>query len=138
MLDIIDLKFNPANHTFTQSSFETPCTARDKGFSTDFVPVGEKDDPKLRSFVLQDDSKPLWFYCLQQMPTPHCQAGMVFGGESLGFITSSTSRRPDLTSFALSTVNTQGKFEEFKANAAKQPVNVSGSPLLLARGSLAD
>lgn len=76
---MIELSFNPMNHTFTQSSFDTPCTKLDDGFSTGFVPVGEKDDPEIRKIVVLEDEKPLWFYCQQQMPMPHCQAGMVFG-----------------------------------------------------------
>lgn len=119
-----------------QSSFDDPCSALDQGFTTGFVPVSPGALPTRKEFVV-DKPGPLWFYCQQQQPHPHCQAGMVFGGESRGFLSSSRSRRPDLTSFALTTVNTQDKFEEFKANAAKQPVNVRVSPLLLARGSLA-
>lgn len=81
------------NHTFTQSSFDTPCTKLDDGFSTGFVPVGVKDDPEIRKIVVLEDEKPLWFYCQQQMPMPHCQAGMVFGSAST-FLLSLSARPP--------------------------------------------
>jgi len=75
--DIVSFTFNPKNHTVTQSNFDTPCTLNG-GSNSGFKPVapGTTDLPTFE--VTVQDTKPLWFYCQQTLPRPHCGAGMVF------------------------------------------------------------
>ncbi|KAL9107764.1 MAG: hypothetical protein Q9227_007386 [Pyrenula ochraceoflavens] len=91
--DVIIFNFRKANHTVTQSNFDTPCTYNG-GFDTGFNQFNPNDVDGINvSFTVPDDSKPLWFYCKQKNPTSHCQAGMVFG------------------------INTKGKMDQFIAMA---------------------
>jgi plastocyanin len=77
--DTVLFDFFAKNHTVTQSEFATPCTPDGK-FDTGFNQFNPDnvDGKFLKPFVVEDDSKPLWFYCAQQNPTPHCHKGMVF------------------------------------------------------------
>lgn len=73
--DVVRFNFFAANHTVTQSSFDSPCMGIPDGFRT-----GVQMNPEnISGLVLKDftvsDSKPLWFYC---GVTTHCQQGMVF------------------------------------------------------------
>jgi len=69
---------NPGNHTVTQSTFASPCNPEAGGFDSGwvFVPGGETDIPEW-NLTITDDTKPIWFYCKQLLPSPHCIAGMV-------------------------------------------------------------
>ncbi|KAL0581117.1 hypothetical protein V5O48_000906 [Marasmius crinis-equi] len=64
--------------TFKLSSFDTPCDPLHYGFDTDLVPVapGTTELPEYTLYV--NHTKPMWFYCKQKNPMPHCQQGMVF------------------------------------------------------------
>lgn len=68
----------PGNHTVTQSSFASPCELVDGGFDSGWVliPSAVSETPTW-NLTITDDSKPLWFYCKQLKPSPHCVAGMV-------------------------------------------------------------
>ncbi|EEB92405.1 hypothetical protein MPER_09091, partial [Moniliophthora perniciosa FA553] len=76
--DTVTFTFNPKNHTVTQSTFDQPCNLNPEGFSTGFVPVavGTTDLPS--RVLTVNHTNPMWFYCQQQMPEPHCSKGMVF------------------------------------------------------------
>jgi len=73
--DVINFEFHPANHTLTQSTFATPCTAMAGGVDSGFQPVSATQTtfPVFSFQVMQ--VTPLWFFCAQ---TTHCQKGMVF------------------------------------------------------------
>ncbi|KXN80990.1 hypothetical protein AN958_06502 [Leucoagaricus sp. SymC.cos] len=78
--DVLHFEFQSKNHSVTQSSFANPCTRLPNGIDSGFMFV----DPAatahpIWSFQVNDTSAPLWFYCAQQTPVPHCsQGGMVF------------------------------------------------------------
>lgn len=92
--DIVKFNFLLANHTVTQSSFDTPCTGIDGGFKTGIQSnPGNVDGLFIKEFVVVDD-KPVWFYCGFGA---HCQAGMVFS------------------------INPGNKFDEFKSKAKATP-----------------
>ncbi|KAL0567957.1 hypothetical protein V5O48_014037 [Marasmius crinis-equi] len=76
--DLIVFQFNPKAHSVTQSNFETPCDPLQYGFDTGLIPVAPDAGylPEMSLYV--NHTKPMWFYCKQQNPMPHCQQGMVF------------------------------------------------------------
>ncbi|KAI0065956.1 hypothetical protein BV25DRAFT_1619270 [Artomyces pyxidatus] len=69
---------NPGNHSITQSSFSSPCQPLTGGFDSGFVfiPQGTETFPTFE-LTITNGSQPIWFYCKQLSPAPHCQAGMV-------------------------------------------------------------
>jgi len=68
----------PGNHTVTQSTFSDPCDPEVGGFDSGWVlvPGGETSIPEW-NLTITDDTKPIWFFCKQLLPTPHCKSGMV-------------------------------------------------------------
>lgn len=79
--DQVVYHFNPKNHSVTQSSFAGPCSPKEGGFDSGFLPVGTDvataDRPTFTVNV--SDTQPIWVYCKQAGNTPnsHCGAGMV-------------------------------------------------------------
>ncbi|TCD70574.1 hypothetical protein EIP91_002604 [Steccherinum ochraceum] len=75
--DTVLFTFKQKNHTTTQSTFATPCSAMAGGFDSGFVPVADNNTagpfPAARFTV--KDTNPVWVYCRQ---ANHCQQGMVF------------------------------------------------------------
>lgn len=75
--DVMEFHFLPKAHTFTQSSFSSPCTplggpdAIFSGFNFNTT-AGEAEN--VFTFVVQD-MKPIWYYC-SQTNGDHCQKGM--------------------------------------------------------------
>ncbi|KAF8152615.1 hypothetical protein B0H34DRAFT_677913 [Crassisporium funariophilum] len=70
----------PGNHSVTQSTFADPCNPAPGGFDSGWVFI--PTSPALSStpewnLTITDDSKPIWFFCKQLIPSPHCAAGMV-------------------------------------------------------------
>jgi len=73
--DVVSFEFHPKNHTLTQSTFATPCTAMPGGVDSGFMPVSANATSfPVYSFKVNEVT-PLWFYCAQ---TGHCAQGMVF------------------------------------------------------------
>lgn len=73
--DKVVFNFRAANHTVTQSSFDSPCVGIPDGFKTGVqMNPFDIDGLILKEFVVTD-TKPLWFYC---GVATHCQQGMVF------------------------------------------------------------
>jgi len=73
--DIVQFEFHPKNHTLTQSTFKTPCTAMTGGVNSGFMPVAANATTfPVFSFKVNQVT-PLWFFCAQ---TGHCPQGMVF------------------------------------------------------------
>ncbi|KAH8917987.1 hypothetical protein BT69DRAFT_1197444, partial [Atractiella rhizophila] len=75
-------EFQSKNHTVTQSTFDSPCTPLDAGFSSGFLfsTLGGNSSTSTSGpgFVLEvTDDQPIWFYCAQTLPVNHCEAGMV-------------------------------------------------------------
>ncbi len=78
------------NHTLSQSSFEDPCTkqtnkfGQQTGIDSAFNFATKSNDGKNQpvfAFSVEDDSKPLWFYCRQTEPKSHCNDGMVVSSQ---------------------------------------------------------
>lgn len=71
--DKVIFQFREMNHTVTESTFDTPCKAKD-GAEIKFFPNPEGADGIETEYLVEDlDSH--WFYCAQGT---HCNAGMVF------------------------------------------------------------
>ncbi|KAF5328093.1 hypothetical protein D9619_013619 [Psilocybe cf. subviscida] len=69
----------PGNHSVTQSSFTDPCNPLPGGFDSGwvFIPQAGLGPPPTFNLTITDDNTPIWFYCKQLQPSPHCIAGMV-------------------------------------------------------------
>lgn len=70
---------NPGNHSITQSSFANPCQPLSGGFDSGwvFIPQGQTDNIPTWNLTITNGSTPLWFFCKQLVPQPHCKSGMV-------------------------------------------------------------
>jgi len=74
--DVVQFIFQQKNHTATQSTFESPCSAAPSGFDSGFVPVADSVTSGFPVATLQIiNTNPVWVYCRQ---ANHCQQGMVF------------------------------------------------------------
>jgi len=77
----ITFKWNgtPGNHTVTQSSFSNPCAPLAGGFDSGYVftPASGVSHTPEWNLTITNGSEPIWFFCKQIHPGPHCQAGMV-------------------------------------------------------------
>jgi plastocyanin len=78
---VINFQFSgmPGNHSISQSTFAAPCTPMEGGFDSGWVllpTAGEQPIPQW-NLTITDDSKPIWFFCKQLIPQPHCPSGMV-------------------------------------------------------------
>jgi len=69
----------PGNHSVTQSSFASPCQPLASGFDSGwiFIPTTGAAVSPTWNLTITNDQKPIWFYCKQLVPSPHCVAGMV-------------------------------------------------------------
>ncbi|KIJ38733.1 hypothetical protein M422DRAFT_176279 [Sphaerobolus stellatus SS14] len=79
--DIVTFVFSgvPGDHTVSQAAFGSPCEQLPNGFDSDFVsvPAGFSGTKPTWNLTIEDDTKPIWFYCKQTQPSAHCLAGMV-------------------------------------------------------------
>ncbi|KZV98939.1 RmlC-like cupin [Exidia glandulosa HHB12029] len=78
--DTVSFHFVSKNHTVTRSSFPDPCSplAGADGFDSGFNFV-DPAKPEIQIFSVKvTDEKPIWVYCRQKNPAPHCGLGMVF------------------------------------------------------------
>ncbi|OCK81054.1 hypothetical protein K432DRAFT_248125, partial [Lepidopterella palustris CBS 459.81] len=75
--DLIEVHFNPANHSFAQSSFASPCAPiNDAAFFSGFMPTNMTQGEAPNAFTITVQNKdPIWFYCSQTRGS-HCQMGM--------------------------------------------------------------
>ncbi|KAJ7217292.1 Cupredoxin [Mycena pura] len=82
--DTVTFEFHQKNHTVTQSSFDDPCHARTfngvaDGFKSGFRFVPPNQTADFPTFQITiNNTQPIWGYCGQQGPPPHCEQGMVF------------------------------------------------------------
>jgi len=79
--DQVVFHFNPKNHSVTQSSFANPCSRKDGGFDSGFMPVALNMTDSMPTYTITvNDTQPIWVYCAQAANTPasHCGQGMVF------------------------------------------------------------
>lgn len=72
------------NHTVTQSTFPKPCVKMPAmpGMSmpvdSGFMPYNGTGTPPMMMVQVTSATVPMWFYCKQKKPKPHCGAGMTF------------------------------------------------------------
>lgn len=79
--DQVVFHFVAKNHTATQSSFPSPCAAKEGGFDSGFMPVLANQTDNLPTYTITiKDKDPVWFFCKQAAASPasHCGLGMVF------------------------------------------------------------
>jgi len=94
--DQIVFQFQQKNHSVTQSSLAAPCSQKDGGFNSGFMPVAANVTSDFPTFAITvNDTNPIWVFCDQNagLPTSHCGMGMVFSANcgSDGSPTSFTS-----------------------------------------------
>ena len=97
---ILRFNFLAKNHTLTQSSFHHPCSNSsqfDTGFNQ-FNPYNVSGKFLVDYEVVSE--QPKWFYCAQNLPISHCEAGMVF---SLNSVTENT-KEPEVYNITTSSV----------------------------------
>ena len=68
--------FFPKNHSVVQADFQHPCTPVDNGIFSGFVPTISGQANQTFTIKIQNNS-PIWLYCAQNNPQPHCAQGMV-------------------------------------------------------------
>ncbi|KAK0447387.1 uncharacterized protein EV420DRAFT_871740 [Desarmillaria tabescens] len=79
--DVVTFNFSgaPGNHSITQSNLANPCTPLSGGFDSGWVFIsgpGLSPTPQW-NLTVTNASTPIWFYCKQLVPSPHCEVGMV-------------------------------------------------------------
>ncbi|KAF2688296.1 Cupredoxin [Lentithecium fluviatile CBS 122367] len=70
-------QFFPKNHSVVQSDFASPCVAKEGGIFSGFTFNTTEGTADTTFTVTVSDEKPVWLYCSQNQPKPHCAAGMV-------------------------------------------------------------
>ncbi|KAJ8087996.1 hypothetical protein PM082_013547 [Marasmius tenuissimus] len=76
--DTVTFEFHPKAHGVTQSSFSAPCSPLTGGFESGLKPVASPDADRPTFVLTINDTAPIWGYCPQTNPQPHCGQGMVF------------------------------------------------------------
>ncbi|KAJ7164453.1 hypothetical protein C8R46DRAFT_1099576 [Mycena filopes] len=81
---VVTFRFSgiPGNHSVTQSSFATPCEPMAGGFDSGWINIQQNVSTAGEvlpewNLTITNDATPIWFYCKQLLPAPHCVAGMV-------------------------------------------------------------
>ncbi|KAI0268304.1 hypothetical protein BC834DRAFT_686215 [Gloeopeniophorella convolvens] len=76
---VVTFKFSgvPGNHSITQSSLTSPCQPLPNGFDSGFVFLTSATETPTWNLTITNGTQPIWFYCKQLAPSPHCLAGMV-------------------------------------------------------------
>ncbi|KAF5375091.1 hypothetical protein D9758_000150 [Tetrapyrgos nigripes] len=77
--DQVVFTFMNKNHSVTQSSFDSPCSAKEGGENSGFMPVpaNQTDNLPIHTISIYD-TNPLWIFCAQTAPVDHCGQGMIF------------------------------------------------------------
>lgn len=112
------------NHTVTQSSFSSPCQPLSGGFDSGFIyiPSGVKSGFPVWNLTITDDSTPIWFYCKQLNPGPHCISGMV------GAINAPTSGNNTYSAFLSAAKSSTGNPGQGEGGLAGQGASASAPP----------
>ncbi|KAH8820607.1 Cupredoxin [Xylogone sp. PMI_703] len=71
---IVEIQFDAPGHTFTSSSFSSPCVGNDSSIFSGVIGAGGSGTATNVFTITINDTNPIWFYCA--VPG-HCQAGMV-------------------------------------------------------------
>lgn len=82
--DMVQFNFMSKNHTVTQSTFPKPCSkmppmpGMPPPIDSGFMPNNGTGQAPMMMVQVTSTSMPMWFYCKQKKPMPHCGAGMTF------------------------------------------------------------
>jgi len=152
--DTVSFEFHPKNHTLTQSTFASPCTAMSGGVNSGFMPVAA-NATTFPVYSLQiNQVTPLWFFCEQ---TGHCQQGMVLainvnasspnsfdaflakatGNSTTASASGSAAPSGMMTSMVASGTGASTASTTAKASSASKVVGGSASALLAVAGLIA-
>ncbi|KAJ7272177.1 hypothetical protein C8J57DRAFT_279368 [Mycena rebaudengoi] len=75
---VINFQFNvPGNHSIVQSTFANPCEGLPFGFNSGTMTGNSGSDFPVWTFTVEDEEKPMFFFCQQSSPVRHCSEGMV-------------------------------------------------------------
>ncbi|KAF7342355.1 hypothetical protein MVEN_01824100 [Mycena venus] len=79
---VVTFKFTgvPGFHSVTQAAFQSPCQPLEGGFDSGFVEILKNGTDGVFpewNLTITNDSAPIWFFCKQLQPSPHCLSGMV-------------------------------------------------------------
>jgi len=130
---VVTFRFSgvPGNHSITQSTFDSPCQPLSGGFDSGFiyVPSGFSSDFPEWNLTITDDSQPIWFYCQQLSPAPHCSgAGMV------GSINAPDSGNDTFAAFQTAAKKSSGAPGQGEGGLAGQGASASAPPGPLTSG----
>jgi len=119
--ELVEFQFYPPNHTVTQSSFESPCEPLSaSSFFSGFMVTSSTPDKQ--TFTINVTSTdPIWFYCAQTLPGPHCALGMV------GAINPPTSGNT-LSAYAEAAANTNSSGAQPSAQGGVSATPTSAAP----------
>lgn len=85
--DMVQFNFMQKNHTVTQSTFDQPCKkmqpmpaaasmpAMPAPIDSEFKPFDGTGTPPMMMVQVLETTTPMWFYCRQKTPMPHCGSG---------------------------------------------------------------
>lgn len=77
-LQKLTLFCRPGNHSVTQSSFDAPCDPLGNGFDSGNILISDSSSGfPTWNLTITNASQPIWFFCKQLVPQPHCNVGMV-------------------------------------------------------------
>jgi len=117
----------PGNHSVTQSSFAAPCTPLAGGFDSGWILIESATTPLPQwNLTITDDSTPLWFFCKQLLPSPHCNVGMV-GGINIKPGANSITAFQQAAMSAGPPVQSEGGLVGIGASASAEPLVPSGA-----------
>ncbi|KAJ6604042.1 hypothetical protein B0H10DRAFT_2078213 [Mycena sp. CBHHK59/15] len=131
IFQFIPSQITASNDPITQSSFADPCQPMAGGFDSGWVYIMQNLTTLPEwNLTITNDQTPIWFYCKQLLPSPHCNAGMV------GVI----NVKPGANSFSAFQAKAQGAtsalpgqqeggFVGIGASASAAPVVPSGATL---------
>ncbi|CAK5283691.1 unnamed protein product [Mycena citricolor] len=124
---------NPGNHSVTQSSFADPCNPLSGGFDSGWIFLNSTSVTAAQSptweLTITDDSKPIWFYCKQLKPSPHCKAGMVGSINAPASGNTYSSFKANAVAFTATPGQAQGGLVGVGASASAVPVLPSAATL---------
>lgn len=125
---VITFQFVGTAHSVTQSSYDDPCGPMPGGFDSGFAGLqfgGTLEQPMEWNLTITNDSIPIWYHCRSQLPTPHCQTGMV-GGINVGPPSTPNANNQSFNAFSSAALN-----------ATPTPVTTNVLPSLSGQGAIA-
>ncbi|EKM58982.1 uncharacterized protein PHACADRAFT_249130 [Phanerochaete carnosa HHB-10118-sp] len=119
---------SPGNHTITQSTAQSPCQPMSSGFDSGFlfIPANTTSNFPSWNLTITNDQEPIYFYCAQLIPGPHCSTFGMVG--SINAPASGTGSWDDVVSTALASNGTTPGEPTPGASLVGVDVNVTAPP----------